>query len=407
MEQLPVFDFYNDQAIDTPDFPSSLIEADIDGDGDLDILALNAQRVDSVDGDYFNHYILLNEEGKFQFENPLMFQSGERLGDAAFGDLDNDGDLDIYTTSYWRGEDSVYLNTGNQFNILNQNETYEHEDGLVELVDIDDDGDLDAIVTTQSHNYQDPPQNPTQVRLNDGSGQFANSVTLGRSSRTVDTAIADVDGDGDQDYFQRSYERGLEFFENQGDGSFAEGEAINIGTTIYSFDLGDIDGDGKDDLVVLHQDKPEEVLEMGALSWLERNGDSWQIEGDHFWNGLIPYNQDIELGDVDGDGDFDVLIGGGAEKSYFPEVHYDVQPARVVHNAGLSPFENVVEKELKRNNIETPIIDPYDLSLVLADIDGDGKDEPIISSFFNEGQDITIWDNDPLLFLPVVVRNFS
>ena len=77
-------------------------------------------------------------------------------GDAAFGDLDNDGDLDFYIASYrdagYTGEDKAYLNLGQssfreQIGLMGLWDTNHIAGGLCSWVDLDNDGKQDLVIS--------------------------------------------------------------------------------------------------------------------------------------------------------------------------------------------------------------------------------------------------------------------
>ena len=115
--------------------------ADLDGDGDLDALVANGFR----DTGTYPGLVLWNDGGG-QF-----IDSGQRLNetkgsDLAVGDLDNDGDLDVFVANMdWPNE--VWLNEGGQFTDsglrLGENRDMS---GKPTLGDLDGDGDLDVVV---------------------------------------------------------------------------------------------------------------------------------------------------------------------------------------------------------------------------------------------------------------------
>lgn len=112
--------------------------ADLDGDEDLDVLFYNS---------------LFRNDGDWDFERqrlePLgIAHSGDRF---AVGDVDNDGDLDVYAAGVGT-HDYVYLNNGDgTFSDITPAAGVDHESRLpyVDMVDYDGDGDLDLFVCTQ------------------------------------------------------------------------------------------------------------------------------------------------------------------------------------------------------------------------------------------------------------------
>ena len=117
---------------------ASVTVGDLDGDGDSDALISNADK---------NSTLLLNDgTGKFTQSNQ-EFKPGSG---AAFGDLNGDKSLDIFTTE--ETSNGVWLNDGKGvFSTSGQN-LVSPESSSVALGDLDGDGDLDAFVTNWNGN---------------------------------------------------------------------------------------------------------------------------------------------------------------------------------------------------------------------------------------------------------------
>ena len=104
------------------------------------------------------------------------------------------------------------------------------------LGDIDGDGDLDLIVSSNT-------VNSTKVYLNNGSGVFSDTEQSLGTANTYQTALGDIDGDGDLDLVAPSYSGNDKIYLNNGSGVFSESSTFYSGG-IQSLELGDIDGDG-------------------------------------------------------------------------------------------------------------------------------------------------------------------
>ncbi|NQT88432.1 tandem-95 repeat protein, partial [bacterium] len=206
--------------------------ADVDGDGDLDLsLARNgANRLYINDG--AGHF---SEQGGAR---------GVAMGDYGIStmlfDADHDGDLDLLATS------STSLLTNK---LLINDGTGHFTDGTAAaglsgvgheaaaLGDLDNDGDLDIFCGQDG------------MFLNDGAGHFTDiSATCGVTAGNVlSLAWADVDNDGDLDLIS-----GGTLWLNNGDRTFTDGTAYSgidpVGANPSSITLADMDGDGDLDL---------------------------------------------------------------------------------------------------------------------------------------------------------------
>lgn len=332
---------------------------DLDGDGDLDAVFPNM-------GDTASQIWVNDGTGNFSDSGQVLTKQGHGVG---VGDLDGDGDLDIIMTCAhydpgggWRKKPSrVYLNEGRgTFQDSGQDigDTELSGTGL-QLIDLEGDGDLDAHII-----YYEPEGMADKVYVNDGTGQFRDSGL----SLTEDVfAWGDLDADGDVDLMAKIFGQGyrvrlndgsgrleigweledsetmrgeiaLADFDQDGDldalianGSSSEGSAPtrllwNDGgvqggtlgqftdsvqqlheTSAAKFGVGDLDRDGDLDVFVSNESLPNEVwLNDGSGRFID-SGLRLAVSG--HWLTTHP-----SLGDLDGDGDLDVVVAGFGDK---------------------------------------------------------------------------------------------
>jgi hypothetical protein len=185
---------------------------DLDGDGYLDVFAaVLAPRLGEQPG--HPDLVLLNDgQGNLR-------DSGQRLGQAnsqavALGDLDGDGDLDALVGT---SQDSlVWINQagaqGGQAGWFELAGTLDSGDTHhVFLADFDGDGDLDALIAGQRR---------AAIWWNDGQGNFSRGRSHIRYSVKHALAVADFNHDGYADIFAGSYSYDYFLLLNRGDGSF-------------------------------------------------------------------------------------------------------------------------------------------------------------------------------------------
>ena len=237
-------------------FPSF---ADLDGDGDQDMLVGNKiQPDDNLTGKLFRfENIGTPTEPKFILRGIVPEFTGDYHFAPAFGDLDSDGDLDILMGT-WRDELMLVINEGQ---VTEPNWTIA-DPAIVKLTrgrnatptlgDIDDDGDLDLFIGESSgdinfYRNDGGTDGPKFILVEDKYG----GIDAGR--RSVPTLV-DIDTDGDLDLVVGSEAEGLKLYRNNGtvrEASFVLDETFDVPVHPFSAPVfTDIDGDGDADLFV-------------------------------------------------------------------------------------------------------------------------------------------------------------
>lgn len=281
---------------------------DVDGDGSLDIYA-----PDAAGG---IHSLFINDgSGGFANEGDVRLPDVEVLGGAArMGDVDNDGDLDIFVSDAYAGNGPpwghIWLNDGAGMFTALDGAIPDALDGDdiddLEFFDADRDFDLDLVINPHSGN--------PALWLNDGTGVFAAGGSISPvgpgSNFHYNVAACDVDNDGDLDLWIDN--TGGNYTEqlliNDGAANFTDETAARVtGNPQGSDDNGvvcvDIDDDGDFDGVVLALGSPERLLENdGAGNFT-------------FVPGVFPGPTDCtlwgEFGDLNADGRIDLVTSQG------------------------------------------------------------------------------------------------
>ena len=194
---------FTDIDADLPGMTAGSMEwGDFDNDGDLDLLFTGTL----TDFSQTPVKIFKNEEGNF-VEYQVDFMDCAWYNNALWSDIDGDGDLDIV----YVGDDGnqypfvIYLNLGGSFDLLYTGHNgVRTSNGNIAVVsgDIDNDGDMDFVMTGDDENYD----KSTKILINNN-GVFSNLEhnLPGFGSGTLD--LTDIDNDGDLDIFMIGYDQ--------------------------------------------------------------------------------------------------------------------------------------------------------------------------------------------------------
>ena len=268
---------------------------DVDGDGDLDLIEGNGGSYGS--GGWRNRLLVNDGSGVFTDVTTSQMPNVTDMTSAlAVGDVDGDGDLDlVFGNGYYDGlqclegeQNRLLVNdgTGTFTDVtatqLPSDNTMTHG---VAFGDVDDDGDLDLVVANA--NYSGGQDGQNALLLNDGAGGFTDD-TMGRlpirQDATFAVALADIDEDGDAEILVGNIGwdgfPGWWLFDNDGTGVFADVTAQRLpapGVPIVSIEVADIDGDGDPDLID-YQSLNRNLLRQLDAPATPRVGQSYQLD---------------------------------------------------------------------------------------------------------------------------------
>ncbi|GJM21421.1 MAG: hypothetical protein DHS20C15_13360 [Planctomycetota bacterium] len=414
-----------------------LAAGDADNDGDWDVAVANGG-----DGPPQANELWINQGGaQAGTEGEFIDGSATRLAgvtldtsrDIEFVDYDDDGDLDLFVS-----------NRGSTANGGEVSRAYRNQGGLQQgaigfysedtdafwgttisipaaqqlgtpddfgpwkgfsregnFADVDDDGDLDLVLVSPGVNLNG--QEPTRIFLNDGAGRFdelwpwaddAADVML----HSLDADLADLDGDFDLDLFVSSRDSQARLFQNQ----HAQGQPngrlfldvtlralIEVGSEFqgsrnYEVELGDLDGDGDFDAWMTNYDSG-----TSGFSHFDRvlvNDGSGKLARDH---GVTIKGdpgideRDADFFDFDNDGDLDVIIGNwlGTNFIYVSTLADGFTPAQgLYHRTGTTLGDSLApDPEGPLNGNGSQSND-----IDTLDVDGDGDLDVIIGNDQNQ-----------------------
>ncbi len=359
---------------------------DYDGDGDDDAFFVDGGVLPGYEGPPPRSRLLRNDAGN---DSPRFVDvtdgagidfGGYGVGGAA-GDIDGDGDFDLYVTAF--GSNELFLNLGDgSFRAAGTERGVDDPrwSASAALGDVDLDGDLDLYVANYTdfsvanhkvcglgasnksadgatgkpeRGYCHPDMYngvSDRLYLNEGNGYFVDGTAASGLDTVAEAGlgvvIGDLDGDRWPDLYVANDKDPNLLFRNVGGGRF-EDESLLSGTAYdrsgnaeagMGVELADLDGDGRQDLVVTNF-----ALETNAFY---RNAGGGIFLDQRFPSGLAqPSLQRLAFGvnalDADLDGDLDLFVANGhiqPEAARIGEVGAYEQPNQLFENLGGGRF---------------------------------------------------------------------
>ncbi len=228
---------------------------DLDGDGDLDLWLSNKIDPTNLKTSLIYEFENVGDARRpdFVLRGPLDFTGSYHYA-PAFADLDNDGDLDLLMGT-WRDELMFYRNDGSReapnFVLADSAlvEITRGSNATPTLVDIDADDDFDLFVGEASGtiNFYLNVGSPEAARYELVSDEYAD-IDIGRRSFPT---FVDLDRDGDQDMVVGTEAGGAVYFRNDGtpnDPIFVPDDGFGpVAPPFTTPSFADIDGDGDAD----------------------------------------------------------------------------------------------------------------------------------------------------------------
>ena len=322
---------------DTPDLARVIKARDLNNDGHVDIIVGTTYQTQS-------RLFLGGGAGRFMEVTATHLPATPlSVGDLEPGDVDGDGDLDLVLADWGPGNNMS--NDGGRTRLWLNDGTGRFTDATIEripdirvrfsweleLVDVDNDADLDVLVSCKrcpgSHLF-----------LNDGSGTFKDDPrALPQYTNNYEFEPMDLDGDGFLDLVTMndgeivggiSSSRREHVFRNDGKGRFRDATeawwpaAANVGEDDNMVAFLDYDSDGDADFVVGSLSGPDRLLVNDGQG-------HFTVRLDVFDGEDTPGTLGIALADLDGDHRMDVVQAQGEHETAIDE--------RVFLGRGLAP----------------------------------------------------------------------
>jgi hypothetical protein len=284
---------------------------DVDGDRDLDLIFVNF----NYDPETFGYLFINQGTGFFADETSLRLPS--RLCSSCtgtdFGDVDGDLDLDLVISNY--GFNRLLLNVSWQRYDVAPEEVFPmgtEDSNDVVFTDVDGDFDLDVFIVNNTGVKN-------RILMNNGNGYFIDEteeripIDTGQSNGQ---SILDIDGDGDLDIFvANGFLPGLNrLWINDGSGYFTDESEKRMplyGEVSSDASYGDIDNDGDFDLIIANF--ASQGPGIGTRVFVNNGTGHFTDETDKRYPIIEESTNDVAIGDVDNDGDVDLYIANFGE----------------------------------------------------------------------------------------------
>ncbi len=205
-----------------------------------------------------------NTKGTFTKSFQISFEKDKIKEDIAalFFDCDNDGDQDLYVVSGGTEnkeqdyQDRLYINENGRLKQANGLPKFLHSGSSVKASDFDNDGDLDLFVGTRQKPGRYPEIAPSQLLINNGSGQFSlandrlpNQNNLGN---VTDILWKDINQDNQQDLILvGEWMPVTVLYQMNGSFVYSQNETLKTTTGLWNRIVsGDFNGDGITDFAL-------------------------------------------------------------------------------------------------------------------------------------------------------------
>ena len=304
--------------------PARIDVADLDGDGDLDIAVAALGGIVPTE-DQIGAVVLLLQEGSNAegpaFRSQTILSGVARVSDVRAVDLDGDGDLDIAAGMFglYKTGGALWLERRAEGRYKRHTILAKNGVSHVPVADFDHDGRPDVLVLISQEHEE------IVLYMNRGRGNFE-PYLLFKGPHPMyglsNCELADLDGDGDMDVLFANGDaldqdphpkpwHGAHWLENRtpegGRPSFTHHELVRF-PGAYCAMPGDLDGDGDLDVVVTSMLNRWNDPGRQSLIWLENDGQ----------RGFTPHPIDTSptylvtaaVGDLDGDARCDIVAGG-------------------------------------------------------------------------------------------------
>lgn len=365
--------------------------ADYNNDGILDLIIIG----ETATGEFVSYLYSNNRTANFQRVKVNI--PGFRDGSVEWGDYDRDGDPDLLITGYTKNgpQSHIYRNDRNN-RFVNINAGLPGVDyGTGRWTDYDNDGDLDVIISGN----ESSGRVITQLFKNVNGNFYFQDLGF-KNLKLSDIAWGDYDNDGDLDFVIIGESQTGKFesrlYNNESEGKFSQVFPDFVPVRSGSVDWGDMDHDGDLDLLLTGEST------VGPLSKVyrnERNNIFTDIQAEII--GL--YMSDGHWGDYDNDGDLDVVVSGMSRNYDFISRVYRNDPIKT------DSVFNTPSEDIWNNSVvvypRQKAIYYYVYASCYCDLNGDGKET--YNAFFSPVKRQSQQYELQIRFNEIIKQNFA
>jgi hypothetical protein len=370
--------------------PDGLIVADVNGDGNPDVVVANScagQSGGACSGNGAVAILLGNGDGTFQ-PAQVLDTGALYASSVAVADVNGDGKPDLVVTNQCTSAEDcsglVAILLGNGDGTFQPAQNYSsggYSAAYVAVGDVNSDGKPDVLIADRCTTINNCSGH-VGVLLGNGDGTFQSPVSFGSAGIfATAVALADVNGDGKLDMLVLNecaaaslcdeVSGSLGVLLGNGDGTFQAAQVFDAGgEESVGMSVADVNGDGKLDVLVASRAPvlSDDSYVNGAVGVLLGNGDG-TFRTAHIYNTMGWAAQVVAVADVNGDGKPDVLVANGSASS----LDYSSDSVAVMLGCGDGSFQ------------AAPTYSPggtfQAYSAAMADLNGDGKTDLVVTSY--------------------------